>query len=237
MSGSVNANPKAPIGLPSAERRGPRGSVRSDASLSEFAYRTVYDLILSRQLPGGEVIVEGRLAERLNVSRTPLREALGRLEGEGLLVKQASRSFSVRSVTAREFFESLKVREVLESEAAELAVGRISMDRLAETRRMVVQAGRDPVQGRSHWQTDNRLHALFAEASGNAVLAETIGRLRITTQLFEIRRPLERVDADCTEHLAILNELAGNDRRMARRAVLQHLKNLQADVMALLSGA
>ena len=92
-------------------------------------------------------MVEGKLAEALAISRTPLREALGRLEGEGLLLKGASRSFSVRSVSAREFFESLKVRETLKSEAAELAAGRVPMQDLVSLRRQVIEAGQVPIQG------------------------------------------------------------------------------------------
>jgi GntR family transcriptional regulator, rspAB operon transcriptional repressor len=181
-------------------------------------------------------VVEGKLAEALAISRTPLREALGRLEGEGLLLKGASRSFSVRSVSAREFFESLKVRETLESEAAELAAGRVPMQDLVSLRRQVIEAGQVPTQGREHWLADNRLHATVAVASGNAVLAALVRSLRITTQLFEIKRPLARVEADRDEHLAILEALAAEDGAKARRAMRLHLRNLRADVMLLLSG-
>ena len=209
---------------------------RPRASLSEFAYRTIYDQILDRRQQGGDVIVEGKLDDSLNISRTPLREALGRLEGEGLLVKSVSRSFTVRSVSAREFFESLKVRELLESEAAELSVGRIPMQDLAGLRRQVIEAGQVPIQGREHWLADNRLHTTIAVASGNAVLAALVRGLRITTQRFEIMRPLARVSADRSEHLAILDGLVAEDGRQARRAMRQHLRNLRADVMLLLSG-
>lgn len=225
----------ATIGAPPS-RPAQGGAARRGVSLSEFAYRTIYDQILARTLQGGDAVVEGKLAEALAISRTPLREALGRLEGEGLLLKGASRSFSVRSVSAREFFESLKVRETLESEAAELAAGRVPMQDLVSLRRQVIEAGQVPIQGREHWLADNRLHATVAVASGNAVLAALVRSLRITTQLFEIKRPLARVEADRDEHLAILEALAAEDGAKARRAMRRHLRNLRADVMLLLSG-
>jgi DNA-binding GntR family transcriptional regulator len=62
-------------------------SDESSSNLTDRAYAIVRRLILHRELSGGEVLVEGRLAERLQMSRTPLREALLRLEGEGLLVR------------------------------------------------------------------------------------------------------------------------------------------------------
>ncbi len=209
---------------------------RLAANLSEFAYRTVYDLILSRKLVGGEVIIEGRLAMALNISRTPLREALGRLEGEGLLVKQASRSFIVRKVSASEFFQSMKTREILEAEAIQLALGKVDPVALAELRAEVVHLSNIPVQGKEHWQADDRLHQLFADASGNLVIAKMIRDLRITTRLFEVSRPFDRVRVDGEEHLALVDAYQSGDPRQARKASQRHLRNLQRDVLEILSG-
>jgi DNA-binding GntR family transcriptional regulator len=65
------------------------------------------------------------MAERLNASRTPVREALGRLEAEGLVYKQPSRGVTVSPFSTEAFVELLNVRQLLESEAARLAAGRI----------------------------------------------------------------------------------------------------------------
>ncbi len=216
--------------------KGQGATVRMAANLSEFAYRTVYDLILSRKLVGGEVIIEGRLAVALNISRTPLREALGRLEGEGLLVKQASRSFMVRKVSASEFFQSMKTREILEGEAIQLALGKVDPVALAGLRVEVVRLSNIPAQGKEHWQADDRLHQLFAEASGNSVIAKMIRDLRITTRLFEVSRPFDRVQVDGEEHLAIVDAYQSGDPRRARKAIQRHLRNLQTDVLEILSG-
>ena len=80
-------------------------------NLSNQAHQAISEMIQRRRLRGGEVIVELRLAEVLNISRTPLREALQRLEGEGLVIKGTGRSFMVRHVDLREYLQSLKVRE------------------------------------------------------------------------------------------------------------------------------
>jgi len=209
---------------------------RPSANLSEFAYRTVYDLILSRKLVGGDIIIEGRLAPALNISRTPLREALGRLEGERLLIKQASRSFMVRKVSAVEFFQSMKAREILEAEAIELALHKVDSAALANLRAEVLRLSKIPMQGKEHWQIDDRLHQLFADASGNDVIANIIRDLRITTRLFEVSRPFDRVHVDGKEHLAIIDAYQSANPRRARKAILDHLRNLQSDVLQILSG-
>ena len=67
----------------SSEEDAQEGSDESSSNLTDRAYAIVRRMILHRELSGGEVLVEGRLAERLQMSRTPLREALLRLEGEG----------------------------------------------------------------------------------------------------------------------------------------------------------
>lgn len=88
-------------------------------------------------------MVEGRLAEQFDISRTPIREALLRLEAEGLLVKQGSGSYSVRRITASEFIQCMRVRALLEPEAAALAAGRIAADDL-QTHRSRIAGLVDP---------------------------------------------------------------------------------------------
>jgi DNA-binding GntR family transcriptional regulator len=206
------------------------------SSLADVAHRRLTDLILTRQLLSGEAIVEDRLAETLHISRTPLREALVRLAGEGLLVKQASRSFSVRKVSASEFFQSMKVRAILETEAITLAIDRVDLMALEQLRRDVERLSTEACQAIEHWEVDDRLHMLFADASGNAVLADTIRNLRIKTRLFEVIKPFDRITADAQEHAAIIDAYSSGEAKAARRALQRHLRNLQGDVMAILSG-
>lgn len=213
-----------------------QGQPLRDGSLADQAYREIKAMILERRLPGGRAIVEGQLATQLNVSRTPLREALGRLGGEGLLIKQASRSYSVRRVSASEFFQSMRVREILEVEAVGQANGRIDREALTALREDVAAMAAEEKQNKWHWRLDDRLHQLFADGSGNAVMANIIRDLRITTRLFEVSRPFGRVQQDAKEHLAILDAFAKGDSGGARKAMRHHLRQLQKDVMDILSG-
>ncbi len=200
---------------------------RGETALSDKVLRRLRELIRSRGLSGGQVIIETRLAEQLGVSRTPLREALQRLEGEGMIEKNSGRSYMVRKVDLREYMQSLKMRLILEPEAAASAVGAISYEALAHVRQNVAALDTvDRRQTQAHWDADDRLHRLFGAACGNQVMFDTIERLRVTTRLFEVAEHGQRIDADHAEHMAILDALAASDPEAARSAVVVHLRSL-----------
>lgn len=196
-------------------------------NLSNLAYKSVTELIRDRRLRGGETIVESRLADQLNISRTPLREALQRLEGEGLVVKGNGRSFKVRHVDLGEYLQSLRVREILEPEAAAMAAGHIPRLELAAVR-AEINSLRDATNYHTdaHWRSDDNLHELFARHCGNDVLMKAIRSFRVTTRLFEIARLADRVQPDSIEHLAILEALEAEDAKAARKAVQAHIRSI-----------
>lgn len=205
-------------------------------SLAEQAYETLSGMILARELSSGTFIVEERLAEELSISRTPMREAILRLAAQGLLVRAGTRSYAVRTVTAAEFFQSHKVREWLEPEAIELSAGKIPNDVIDDLCDKIRVLANTDVQERAHWQIDDRLHNMFAESSGNMVLAKIAADIRVTTRLFEITNPARRVRKDGEEHLAILEAFRAGDIKGARRAMVKHIRNLVADTAAILQG-
>ena len=100
VGGSSTQHRKSPA------TKAPRSeSVRHD-NLAEQAYRNLRSLILERKIAPGAPVIEGRLAEDLRISRTPMREALVRLVGEGLLERADARSYSVRKVSPTEYFHA-----------------------------------------------------------------------------------------------------------------------------------
>jgi DNA-binding GntR family transcriptional regulator len=208
----------------------------AESSLSERAYDELGRMILTRQLPGGSFVVEGRLAQQLDISRTPMREAILRLAAEGLLVKQGSRSYAVRQVQPVEFFQALKVRELLEGEAVELAIGRVPKATLDDLREGIRRLGTQDTQTTAHWEMDDRLHLLFPEAVKNGVLVRMIRALRVSTRLFELTSPAGRVAADAAEHLAILDAFEKGDARRTRAAMVTHLRNVAAEILDIVSG-
>ena len=205
-------------------------------NLAEQAYRNLRSLILERKLAPGAPVIEGRLAEELRISRTPMREALVRLVGEGLLERAGARSYAVRKVSPTEYFQSMQIRETIEAHAMDLAVDRIPSGDIELLMRDIRRLAKETEQEALHWQADDRLHQMFAIASGNAVLLKVIETLRVNTRLFEIAGPFRRVAADGAEHLAILSAWREGDVKGAKKALTTHLRNLQQEALDVLSG-
>jgi DNA-binding GntR family transcriptional regulator len=189
------------------------------------------------QLTAGRHLVTQKLADRFNVSHTPVREALIALAGVGIIDLVPNRGAVVRQVTAREIREVMQVRRALECEAVRLACGRIDLKELnglaAELKRLadrkVVQPARFVEQARS---VDNRLHDLIASSCGNRFLANELNRLKTLFRTFrdvawterEAHNDYRRLADEAREHLAILDALRACDRRGAARAMSRHLR-------------
>ncbi|WP_082163282.1 GntR family transcriptional regulator [Caballeronia mineralivorans] len=205
-------------------------------SLGERAYRRLREMILDRELEAGALLNEHRVADQLDMSRTPVREALIRLTGEGLLVRADARSFSVRTVSAREFFESMRVRETLEAQAIDLGIQRLSIASI-EALEVQVHALEVGVHTEvEHREFDDLLHRTIAEASGNAVLVQMIVMMRLNARLFRVTSHLHRQQENHVEHLAILAALKSRDVVEARNAMINHIRGLQDDVIKAITG-
>lgn len=199
--------------------------------LSQVAYDAVVGMIFSRELPGGAIIQERKLAEVLGISRTPMREALGRLEGEGLVVRLTERLLSVRVVSLEEYLKTLHVRLVLESEAIALATPRFSKATLHDLRERIQGVADDEPSMPKHWAVDSAMHEAIADASGNPVLARIIRELRTITQLFEIQTIPTRAVPGYDDLLAVLDAIGTGDAAKARKAMKSHLDQARKGVV------
>jgi DNA-binding GntR family transcriptional regulator len=196
-------------------------------NLASLTYKAVSDMIRHRRLKGGQVIVEARLAEALGISRTPLREALQRLEGEGLVRKGDGRNNVVRRVDIGEYLQSLKLRLLIEPEAAVLAIPNIPRRQLIAVRREIHELlDATAYHTDAHWVSDDNLHNLIIDHCANAVMAKVLRELRATTRLFEIDRLKDRLKPDSTEHLVIIEALERGDAEQTRSAVAVHIESL-----------
>lgn len=201
-------------------------------SASKHAYCALLELIMSHAIPPGAMLREPQISEILKVSRTPLREALRRLEGEGLVKRQGGRGVVVNSVSLEDFVEALHARKLLEGEAAALAAARLDegcVDALsAKVLELMGSAAPDP---EVHWAVDQELHLAIARASGNSVLCDTIEALRHRTRLFDMRRVPDRFRPGCEEHLAILDAIGAQDAERARDAMTRHITNVRQSIL------
>lgn len=222
----------------SKARNSSAGSVPGDKveKLADNAYERILDAVLSGKYPPGTPLQERRLSESLQVSRTPVREALGRLEAERVIGRQGKRYLFVRDISVREIVEVLFVRELLETKAVELAAKKISKQALAELRQNAdALLANDSRSYADHLKFDNLLHDTIADASGVAVLAEEIRELRRRTLMFNIKRIPERYQPVLDEHFAILDALDRGDAVAAKAATSVHINNIKQSIISKLS--
>jgi DNA-binding GntR family transcriptional regulator len=214
-----------------AAAAGPKG-------LAETVYARLLEMLESRRLAADAAIAERRLASELGVSRTPLREALRRLEGEGWLARRSDGTLAVRRLDVEEMLEVLQVRRLLEPEAAAIAAGRVPAHLIAGLRARVAQllASGDPMHPERS-ALDQALHRAIGDACGNRTLDATIADLRRRTVLFATRRLPERLEPVCAEHLAILDALEAGDAAAARAAMATHIDHTRAGILRRLAGA
>ncbi len=212
--------------------------VTSAKSLSEVAYDQLLDQILTGDLPAGTILQERSLADSLQISRTPIREALGRLESEGVIVRHLGRMIMVRDISVQEIMDILHIRSILETEAVALAMGRVSKEELASVRELFERQGSSPAPtAAEHWFADDTLHNLIADAGGNAVLSEMVRSLRRRTRMFNLKRMPERYDPGREEHLALIDALERQDLAAGRQAMATHLENTRQSILRKLSRA
>ncbi len=200
--------------------------------LADAAYRTVLDKILTCQLPGGSVIQERKLAELMGISRTPMRDALGRLEGEGLLVRLTQRLLAVRVISLEDYLHSLDVRAVIEPMAAGLAAKRFSHAayQALETELAALEAIEQP-PAEMHWSLDDHLHETIAENSGNPFLAKIIRDMRRYTKIFEQQTIPARYKPGVEDHRRILEAVGSGRPDKARDAMAEHIRRVRKRIL------
>jgi DNA-binding GntR family transcriptional regulator len=213
----------------------------ADTRLALQAYEKILDLIMSGTLKPGALIQERKLAEHLAMSRTPLRDALLMLEGEGLLVRQQGRGLQVKLLALEDFMENLYIRRQLEPEAARAAAGRIPDAVLADLAGRLdgligeARSGTAPDRALAR-EVDNDLHDLIADAAGNRQMAAIVRNLRRQTVMFDLRSVPERLEATCAEHLALVAALRQGAGDAAADAMRRHLDGVRQSIVRRLAG-
>lgn len=216
-----------------------QGNQEAEPSLSEMAYQSVMAMLISGELAPNEVVTERQIATRLGISRTPLREATRRLEGERFLERQRSGTLVVRPLPVDEFMHILGVRRVLEAEAARLAAGHMDPAELQHLRDRIVEirdypAGQELPLGYS--ESDRDLHLLIANASANPVLQQMIEDLRKRTAMVRFGGAPERRPTVCDEHIAIIDALAAGNGGAAKKAMENHIDQVRTAILKRLGG-
>jgi len=205
-------------------------------SLTQVAYEAVRRAIVSKALAPGTIVSESSLAARLAVSKTPVREALVRLQMVGLVEADGSRGLRIVLPSEVSIREAYEVRAVLEAglcrqaaeRADELAVEEITM----AARRSLDSADREDLAGFKQW--DRRFHQAIADAAGNPRLAALTDDARALAGVLRERDVPEVQDAiRCAhQHLAIAEAVADHRGTEAYAASERHVEDVKEMVLA-----
>lgn len=203
-------------------------------TLSDSAFQRIKAMILDGTLEPGERLSEKKFADRLGVSRTPVREAISQLVSEGLAVKSAGGAPVVNSVSLADIMEILHVRSLLECEAArKAALSGKGMEELMQLRaRFVDFLEGPPPSAKEHSSLDMQLHFAIARMAGSKLLIELIEGLKTKTQMFDQGSIPDRMMPGCHEHLAIIDAVTALDPVAAAAAMKEHLTNVRAAIIS-----
>lgn len=208
----------------------PAPAIHRAASLAEEVYEAIFARLMALKIPPGARITVDNLVRELAVSQTPIREALGRLEGEGLVVKTHLVGYSAAPQITRGRFEELyELRLLLEPEMAGRAAATMTDAALAElTAAAGVMSRSGGADERARYSQFARQDALFhdqiLEVAGNELVRETLAHQHTHFHIFRLMFHARVTEEALDEHEAILAAFAARDADAARQAMRTHIE-------------
>jgi DNA-binding GntR family transcriptional regulator len=197
-------------------------------SLGQEVTLVLRRMVQRGELAPGERLVEERLAEQLGLSRTPVREALHRLEQESLLLKRPRGGYEVRHLTVEEVEEVSGVRAVLSAYAAERAATRISRKELAELRVNLDEFAKaiESNDENTLLELNNEFHARILATSASPLLARLLGELHGELERVS-RAAMSNMPAgvwSLDDHKHLVDALQRQDAVKAAQVAMEHVK-------------
>ena len=203
--------------------------------LRDVVFNTLRKAILTGELKPGERLMEIHLANRLGVSRTPIREAIRKLELEGLVIMIPRRGAEVAQITEKSLKDVLEVRRALDALCVELACDRINSDeeemlkeacdefeRATETKDATIIA-----------KADVAFHDIIVQATGNQRLIQLINNLseQMYRYRFEYIKDENRHDSLIDEHRIIYESIVKRDKKKAAQTARLHIDNQEKSII------
>lgn len=209
--------------------------------LRDLVFNTLRQAILKGELKPGERLMEIQLAEKLGVSRTPIREAIRKLELEGLVIMIPRRGAEVAKISHKSLQDVLEVRGALEELATDLACQRISDEELKELtdaedhfKKVVENNGTEMEIA----EADEAYHDIIYKATRNDKLIQMINNLR--EQMYRYRLEYIKDEAQrgtlINEHESILEAIRIRDIIRAKTLMKEHIDNQELTVSQNLEG-
>jgi DNA-binding GntR family transcriptional regulator len=205
----------------------PSKAKRQQSSLSQTVYADLKELIASGRLKPGSRVREIDLAERLKVSRTPIREALRKLESDGLVAFAPHEGLIVTKLDHQAIIELYAMREVLEGTAARFAARHASEAEVQELNEFVKSEMDGPLDSDRLMRLNQAMHEALYRAGHNRYLLRSLHSLRDALILLggTTLAMDARAETAHKEHVAIVTAIAERDPEAAEEAARTHIRN------------
>ena len=206
-------------------------TLQNHKPLREIVYEELKRQIMVGELAPGTRMMEVELAEEMGVSRTPVREAIRKLEKEGLVTIEPRRGAYASDISAKDMVDILEVRQDLEGMAAGIAAqkitdeGRIELENIA--RKYKDSVDREDIE--EIIKNDEAFHKYIVSLSGNKTLIKMVSQVQELALRFRYiyYEDFSRFKNQPSEHQAIVDAIAGGDVAGARKYAEEHLAGLK----------
>lgn len=203
--------------------------------LGEVVFDYLRNAILSGDLKPGERLMEISLAEQLGVSRTPVREAIRKLELENFVEMIPRKGAYVAQLKAKDILDILEIRALFDGYAAASAAERMSEDELKALGNMLEKFNKAVAKGdkQAMIDTDNRFHDQLIQATRNRKLIEIVNSLQDQFQRFRIIyfNEFDNYGDMQSSHQELFEAIAKRDMRIARERAEKHIKIVEHSVL------
>lgn len=203
--------------------------------LRDVVFNTLRKAILTGQLKPGERLMEVHLANKLGVSRTPIREAIRKLELEGLVIMIPRRGAEVAQITEKSLNDVLEVRRALDVLSVELACERITEEEIASLKKACEDFER-ATKGKDASviaKADVALHDIIVQATGNQRLQQMVNNL--SEQMYRYRFVYIKDESQheklVAEHKEIYESILCRDKERASEAAKLHIDNQEKSII------
>jgi DNA-binding GntR family transcriptional regulator len=208
--------------------------IKSARRLRDIAYARLADALHHVDIAPGTALPETALSQFLNISRTPVREALQELAKDGLIQFINGRALTLPTPSAQMLFDALRVREMLEPEVARLAAAHITTHDLEKLIALTTEMEQAAQRGdRPAWSNADRAwHETLSNACPNALLGEMVlqARYRMYRKGSDDHVVDQYLIDGTQEHRLIVDAIAARDGVLAMERMLQHLASLREHV-------
>ncbi len=210
--------------------RSPLPQRKEGRVLADWIVASLREAILQGYFESGEKLDQGRIAEDLEVSRTPVREALKQLEAEGFIEIRSHRGAYITKVTPEDVHDVFEIRQIIESEVIRQVTPVIPekvLDELEEKARMeaIIDSAAEPIK---HYEFDTYFHDSILGFTKNKLFKETLITLNnriIRVRYFALVQPGSHLTLSEDEHIKIVNAMRTRDPEAASNAMKLHLQN------------